>query len=317
MKEFIVSTNEENKTLYKFLKTVLPKAPDSFIYKMLRKKNIKLNNKKAAGNEKLNSGDQICIYLSDDTFSNFSSDTELKANEYVLAYKNLNGIRIIYEDDDIAVIFKPPGILSQKASLEDVSLNEWFIGYLLENNKINEGNLLTFKPSILNRLDRNTRGLVIASKTLKASQIVSKCIKERAIKKYYSATVKGVIKEEALIDGYLYKDDKNNKVKIYKTKPKNIETSYINTYYKPINIFDDRTDLTIDLITGKSHQIRAHLASIGHPLLGDPKYGDKDFNRKYSKKYQELTAYKIVFPEDIDIDSLKGRSVILNGYMEK
>lgn len=313
MKEYIIGKNEEGKRLDKFLKTVLSKAPDSFVYKMLRKKNIKLNDKKAEGNEKLSLNDSVKIYLSDETFELMHGvDKATSDNEYSNAYKALKGIKVEYEDEDIIIFYKPSGILSQKAKPEDLSLNEYLIGYLLESSKITDTELNTFKPSVCNRLDRNTDGLVICSKSLKGSRYAAQIIKNRFVRKYYYALVKGVIKDGASIEGYLKKDASINKVSIFKEKPKNGEYDYIHTIYKPLKNTKDLTLLEIELITGKPHQIRAHMASIGHPLLGDVKYGDREFNKLYGANMQFLTAARLEFPKNNEIESLNNLIVKVN-----
>lgn len=305
MKEFLIDKNEENKRLDKFLKTVLPKANDSFIYKMLRKKNIKLNDKKAEGNEKLLTGDVVKIYFSDETFSMFASDTVEKVSEYEKAYKTLKNINVVYEDNDLIIVNKPINVLSQKAKDDDISINEWLIGYLISNKCISIEGLNTYHPSILNRLDKNTTGLLIGAKTYKASRIVSTLIKEKKIRKFYKTTVKGILKEEMLLEGYLSKDPKTNKVKIFHKEPKDVECSYIKTKVTPLQILEDKTVCEVELFTGKTHQIRAHLASIGHPILGDPKYGDQAFNKKCNRYIQDLTAYRLEFPDECEIESLR------------
>lgn len=310
MKEFTISANEANKTLYKFLKIVLPKAPDSLIYKNLRNKNIKYNDSKATGKEKLNVGDNIKIFFSDETFSKFQDSlNDSLTTDYERAYRILKNISLVYEDEDILVFNKGANVLTQKAKDSDLSLNEYLIGYLLSTGAVTENSLKTFHPSVLNRLDRNTRGLVICSKTLKASQIISELIKNRQLQKIYRATVKGRLSGELLLDDYLVKDEKTNKVTIYKEKP-NLKAAFrIKTRIWSVKEDDDSTVINIDLITGKSHQIRAHLSSIGHPILGDTKYGDMAFNKKHNCFEQELTAFKLIFPKNIEIDSLKGRII--------
>lgn len=308
MKEYVISSNEENKRLDKYLKTILPKAPDSFIYKMLRKKNIKLNDIKASGNEKLKAGDIVKVFLSDDTILNFKNSNN--NNVYISAYKQLKNIDIVYEDNNIIILNKPSNTLSQKSKDSDISINEWVIGYLLINNKISVSSLETFRPSILNRLDRNTKGLIIASKSLKGAQEISYLLKNRDIKKFYHATVKGQIKDKQLLEGYLYKDPANNKVSILKTK-KYEDSDYIKTLIYPIEYDGEKTKIEIELITGKTHQIRAHLSSIKHPILGDPKYGDINFNKKYNAKEQDLTAVRIEFPVNCKLDELKGKVISL------
>ena len=314
MKEYIINSNQENKRLDKFLMSVLPKAPSSFVYKMLRKKNIKLNGAKAEGNEKLKSGDIVNLYLSDETFDSFqdSHSNNNKNNEYIKAYSVIKGVRVVYEDQDILIMDKPGNLLSQKSKPEDLSLNEWMVGYLIDKNIINSNDLSTFKPSVLNRIDRNTKGLVIGAKTLKGAQCVSAMLKDRSLKKYYKATVHGIVKESRLLEGYLVKDSLTNKVSVYDKMPAKIDgkdkPQLIKTFYRPLEVKGDDTVLEIELITGKSHQIRAHLASVGYPIVGDMKYGTAD-RRIVHGKGQELVAYKLVFPDECEIDSLKGRVV--------
>jgi len=309
MKEYTIGPNEESKRLDKFIKTVLPKAPDSFVYKMLRKKNIKLNDKKADGPEKLVLGDVVKLFLSDETIENFSASKSKQGhnnNEYMKAYDSLKNVAIEYEDENIVILNKPFNMLSQKSQVGDLSLNEWFVGYLLKNNKISANQLETFKPSVMNRLDRNTRGLVIGAKTLKASQIVSRLLKERSIHKYYRAVVVGNFVNETTLKGYWSKNELNNTVTVYNEKPSNIKSDYIETRVIPLKQYEDRTVVEIELITGKSHQIRAHLASIGFPLLGDPKYGDVQMNRKYATNGQKLISVRIEFPNECEIKNLSG-----------
>lgn len=313
MKEFTIGTNEENKTLYKYLKMVLPLAPDSVIYKNLRNKNIKYNDSKASGKEKLIAGDNIKIYFSDETFSKFQATSKADSSLiYEKAYKNIRNVKLVYEDKDIVVFNKGSNVLTQKAQDDDISLNEYLIGYLLSTRAITLESLKTFRPSVLNRLDRNTEGLVICSKTLRASQVISELIRDRRITKIYKATVMGRIDKEMLLEGFLKKDDKTNTVKIYKNLTADTKDAYpIKTRIWPVEVKDDCTLINIDLITGKSHQIRAHLASIGHPILGDTKYGNSNFNKKYQLFSQQLTAYKLEFPDDISIESLKGRIITI------
>lgn len=364
----------------KYLHRILPRAGSGFIYKMLRKKNITLNDKKADGSERIVEGDSVTLYFSDETLAKFMGrriaggsksqrtdgetaqgskhagnendhiaeyETEYET-DYRAAYTKMQGIRIIYENDHILLVDKPAGILSQKAERKDVSLNEWLIGYLLESGAITEEELAVYKPSVCNRLDRNTSGIVLCAKSLKGAQLLSRLLKNRTLHKFYRLYVKGIVEEEELIEGYLVKDEVLNKVTIEplntieSVKANNlvdtanlqgmtpqkahkdskqmksldeIKRSYIKTGYRPINVEIDKTLLEVELFTGKTHQIRAHLASIGHPLLGDPKYGDAAWNEEYRKKYhvrtQLLHAYKVVFPQlDAPFDDLSERTFV-------
>ncbi|MDE6700251.1 MAG: RluA family pseudouridine synthase, partial [Acetatifactor sp.] len=164
MQEITVGTNQAGQRLDKFLHKCLPEAQNSFLYKMLRKKNITLNGKRAEGRELLQQGDVVRMFFAEETFLKFSGQSG--KSEYLKAYRQLEDISVIYEDKERVILNKPAGVLSQKAKDSDLSLNEWLIGYLLETGAITAGELCTFKPSVCNRLDRNTSGLVLCGKTL-------------------------------------------------------------------------------------------------------------------------------------------------------
>lgn len=291
MQSFKVNDNEAGQRLDKLLFKQLNKAPKSFIFKMLRKKNITLNDKKAKGSEKVNIGDDIKMFLSDETIAKFSEEVEISIVEQEFS--------VIYEDDNILVVNKPTGLLSQKAEDIDVSLNEQIISYLLTTKSINKQDLQTFKPSICNRLDRNTSGLIIAGKSLIGLQTISGLFHDRLIEKYYISIVLGNLKEKMNISGYITKDETNNKAEVSPNQTKDSEEFAME--YKPINNKHDFSLIQIKLITGKTHQIRAHLASIGHPIIGDYKYGDRKtndiFKRKYNLKHQLLHSQKLTFPQ--------------------
>lgn len=294
MQELHVTANEAGQRLDKLLAKFLNQAPKSFLYKMMRKKNIVLNGKKCTGNEKLKQGDSVKLFFSDETIEKFSAGT------YVTPKKEkINMLPIIYEDEQVLLMNKPVGVLSQKAKDSDVSAVEILINYLIETNQLSKEQFRTFHPSICNRLDRNTSGILVAGKTLPALQEMNRFFKERTIAKYYRCLVKGrVIKNEDYIKGYLVKDQKTNKVSI--TKKKTEEGVPIETEYCVIQSNDEVSLLEVHLITGKTHQIRAHLASIGHPIIGDYKYGDKQINEMYRQEYglksQLLHAYRLEMP---------------------
>lgn len=292
MREIHITANEAGQRLDKLLAKYLNEAPKSFLYKMLRKKNIKLNGKKAEGSEKLSEGDVVALYLAEDTILKFTKRTEVSKK---MPSQKLD---IIYEDQNILLINKPSGMLSQKAKPEDVSLVEFLTAYLLESGALKEEALLTFRPGICNRLDRNTSGLVAAGKSLAGLQAMSQLFKERSLKKYYLCIVKGRIKEPVHIRGYLVKDEVKNTVTVSLEEIKDGQP--IETAYRPVWSNGEMTLLEVHLMTGRTHQIRAHLASQGHPLAGDYKYGNMSWNQKFKERYglknQLLHSYRLCMP---------------------
>lgn len=264
MKEIRIEKNDSGQRLDKFLQKYLKEASKSFLYKMLRKKNIKLNGKKAEGRELLAVGDTVSIFFSDETLAKF------RGVKNTMCFP-VTSLEVLYEDEDVAILNKPVGMLSQKAKNDDVTLVEYWLGYLQQNGSWSEGG--SFTPSICNRLDRNTSGAVIAGKSLFGLQKMSKLLKERAIDKYYLTIVEGAIRENSMIRGYLSKDEKTNKVTVFDNAGE--DRTYIETGYEPLIDNGRYTLLRVKLITGKTHQIRSHLSSIGHPLMADVKYGGK------------------------------------------
>lgn len=322
MQSITIGSNQAGQRLDKFLHKYLPRAGRGFLYKMLRKKNITLNGKRAEGSEMLEEGDCVSVFFSQETFEKFSGRPVLagipeeranarkapttvsgKPSEYEKAYRALKGIQVIYEDEHFLFLNKPAGILTQKANPEDSSLNEWLIGYLLQKDDRLAAQLHTFHPSVCNRLDRNTSGIVLCGKSLAGLQFLSRYIKERRVRKFYHTICAGELRESDRVQGYLIKDAKTNRVSVSERQEKDPEgkQEYIETGYKPLDVKKGYTYLEVELITGKPHQIRAHLAGMGYPLIGDFKYGKDNLNRRLKQEYglthQLLHAYRIVFPE--------------------
>lgn len=283
MKEIMIGKNQYGQRLDKFLIKYMRAASRGFIYKMLRKKNIKLNGKRAEGGEKLSEGDVVTLYFSEETLLKFTGQAHedsgiVQGTEVPFA--------IIYENEHIALIDKPAGMLSQKASRSDTSLAEYFQSYA---GGAGEG----FSPGICNRLDRNTSGIVIAGKTLIGLQTMSELLRERKIEKNYIAVVKGVIEKGKIAEGWLIKDTKVNKARISDRRIP--DSAYIKTGYEPLGTDGVYTLLKVRLFTGKPHQIRSYLSSIGHPVAGDAKYGGRISEGPVHR--QLLHAWELCFPE--------------------
>lgn len=329
MREFQIQENEAGQRLDKYLKKRLCQAPSSFLYKMLRKKNIVLNGTRAEGSEKLSVGDTVTFFLSEETMEKFSKEEQTFDIE---GYPRIP-LDILYESKDILIINKPAGMLSQKSGPKDISANEYIIGYLLESKALSPRELATFKPSVCNRLDRNTSGILAAGKTLFGLQQLSALFRQRDLEKYYICLAVGELKEPRELEGYLWKDEGRNRVIVRKSKDwernevggqsgrtegiseaKGGQTRtkegiseekgrQIRTNIRPLQHFSGFTLLEVHLITGRSHQIRAHLASIGHPVVGDAKYGDAAVNARFRKRWglkgQLLHACRLQLPKEL------------------
>ena len=229
MKEIRIGKNQCGQRLDKFLQKYLTEAPKSFLYKMLRKKNIKRNGKRAEGSEILREGDVLTLFLSDETLEKFSGSgpgpvRSRRTEDAVIPRREAAILDILYENEHIALINKPPGMLSQKAAAGDVSLVEYFLEYT-------GGAEMGFRPGICNRLDRNTSGIVIGGKTLCGLQCMSELLRERKIKKYYLAVVHGVMEQKGIRQAWLKKDKKTNQVEILAQETPG--ASYIKTGYEP------------------------------------------------------------------------------------
>ena len=309
MKSFLVSQNEAGQRLDKLLSKYMDTAPKSFFYKMLRKKNITLNGKKAEGSEKVAEGDEIRLFLSDETIAGFQSGKKIndsstrvetkRANEEMLLLKEQE---IVFEGKHLLIVNKPAGELSQKAKKDDISINERIVEYLRVVHGIGKD---SFTPGVCNRLDRNTTGLIIAGKSLAGLQEMAELLKKRTVHKYYLCIVAGKADKRRHLTGYLKNEDSTNTVKVVSEEEfKRIglslkEYDRIETELIPLITNGGSTLLAIQLITGKTHQIRAHLASVGLPLLGDTKYGSekaKRLNQSLGLRYQLLHAYLLQFP---------------------
>lgn len=301
MRAITVTKNEADQRLDKFLRKYLNLAGSSFIYKMLRKKNITLNGKKCDGSERLLAGDVVTLFLADETIEKFS--------QVQLQTVRRRKLDVIYEDSDIILINKPAGMLSQKAKDTDESLVEYLIDYLLEKKRLSLEDLKSFRPSVCNRLDRNTSGIVVAGTSLPGLQQMSEAIRERTLGKYYLCVVAGCLKETREISGWLRKNESSNQVQVLSRQEEGAVP--IRTMYRPVSVGERHTLLEVKLITGRSHQIRAHLASIGHPIVGDPKYGKPAVNQEARERFginaQLLHAWKLIMPEGLS-GSLSGLS---------
>ncbi len=314
MRELIVTKKEEGMVLSKYLQKTFEKMPSSILYKLFRKKYFEVGDKKAKGNEILKVGDKIKVFLSDDTYNKFLKERDaVEYDDRIISVKQIRD-RIIYEDDNIIVYNKEIGLLSQSDNSKNLSVNSILNDYI-SSKRVEAG----FTPSIVNRLDRNTSGLIIFAKTYLAAKEISLMIKKRLIDKRYLAIVNGVMeKDHDILTQLLKKDENNNKVYIkdYKGKEEDNYTK-VSLEYKAIKKYKDRSILDIKLITGKSHQIRAQLAHIGHPLIGDKKYMPIEMYRENVKKYgaktQKLLCYKIKFGsfEDERLTYLNDKEIIL------
>ncbi|WP_288961918.1 RluA family pseudouridine synthase [uncultured Peptoniphilus sp.] len=300
MRKIIINKNDEGRRLDRFLKIYFEKAPLSFIYKNLRKKNIKVNGKKAKPEDILSDGDEIKLFLAEETIEKFKKD--------IRKSKNSKLPDILYEDDNIILVKKPINMLTHNDSkgYQDNALDR-MVDYLIAKGDYNPRLEKSFRPAFVNRLDRNTSGILIGAKNLKSLQDLNKAIKNRGIKKLYVTLVAGEVKKDFDVDINLKKTGNDVMKKASRDEGKRALTKF-----RVLKSNKGYSLLSVNLITGRTHQIRASLKEEGLALVGDRKYGDPRTNKVFRERgldSQFLHNYAIVFESD-DFKNLKGKSFV-------
>ena len=286
MKSVIINENDANQRVDKFLTKYL-NMPQSLMYKAIRKKRIKVNGKRTEISYRLVSGDKVDMYINDEFF---------EETEYNDSYRNLEPrLNIVYEDGNILLMDKAPGMIVHDDDSEKVNtLLNHMKAYLYRKGEYRPDEENSFAPALCNRIDRNTGGIVIAAKNAAALKVINEKIKSREIKKFYLCLVSGHLDEKSgTLRGYLVKNTDQNRVYIHSEPVPGGKS--IATKYRVLREGELTSLVEVELLTGRTHQIRAHFASIGHPLAGDGKYGTNEFNRRVGMKKQALYSYKIRF----------------------
>ena len=297
MKTLTVKPNDAGQRLDKFLTKSLPNLPQALLYKYIRLKRIKRNGKRAQISDRLQTGDTIDLYIGDEFF-----EKPKPQYDFLRAAKTLD---ILYEDENLLLLNKKVGLLSHPDETEYCdTLITRVKRYLYEKGEYDPENEQSFVPSLVNRIDRNTCGIVMAAKNAEALRILNAIVKSRQIHKMYLCVVHGSLpKKEDTLHGYLVKDEAKNKVTVLQ-KP-TPDAKEIRTFYRVLDRYRGLSLVEIELLTGRTHQIRAHLASVGCPLLGDGKYGTNAQNKAYGYKKQFLCSYKLTFDFTEDVGLLQ------------
>ncbi len=303
MKEITITKDIAKQRVDRYIKKYLDRATLSFIYKMIRKKNITVNGKKVSEDYFLEEGDILQLFLSDETIEKFQTKKSKR--------RARSRLDIIYEDENILVINKPAGLLSHSTRKGDFEKNivDSLIEYLIEKGEYIPRLQNTFTPAIINRLDRNTSGIIVAAKNYQTLKALNKAMREQEIKKYYYTIVQGRVKGQRNEKAFLSKiESKRNRVKI--NQPGGDEKE-IQTIFRDVKGSANYTLLEIDLVTGRTHQIRAHLAHLKLPVVGDRKYGNPAVNRKFLEKYQ--VEDQLLHCGTMILSGLEGDLAYLNG----
>ncbi|WP_425540200.1 RluA family pseudouridine synthase [Microaceticoccus formicicus] len=314
MREIIIEQNDDNQRLDRFLSKYLNKAPASLLQKFIRTKRIKVNKKRTTPDFMLREGDIVNIYIYDEVLEQYIDKKE---------YSTKTNIKIdyIYDDENISILYKPVGMLTHPASAEDYgkTLLDAYVEDLIRKVEYVPRIEKSFVPAFANRLDRNTSGMLVGCKNSRSLQDVNSAIKSRLLRRVYRTIVSGILDEKLIIDKNLVKSETKNRMHTDES-----EGQEAKTLIRPIFTRNNYSLVEAELITGRTHQIRAHLASINHPIIGDRKYGRKDVNKKLFDDFgldnQYLIAYKLVLDglED-DMSYLNGKAFKLDSkyYNEK
>lgn len=298
-----VAKNDAGQRLDKFLTKTYPRLPQAMLYKAVRKKDIRLNGKRCDAADRLAEGDVLSLFLPEDALQ-----TAPPTYEFMHASRQLD---VVYEDDHLLLLNKPVGLLVHPDDKEYADTLLFRVQrYLYEKGAYDPAAENSFAPALVNRIDRNTAGIVIAAKTAAALRILNDKLKNREIQKYYLCIVHGRMpKEEDTLEGYLEKNESQNRVYISATPKPGART--IRTKYRVLEEKNGLSLLHVHLLTGRTHQIRAHLANIGHPLLGDGKYGSNAQNKGTGFHKQALCSYRLEFaftsPAE-ELDYLNGKA---------
>ncbi len=302
-----IQKNDAGQRLDKFLTKTYRNLPQSLLYKAIRKKDIRRNGKRCDRADRLEEGDVLSLFLPEDTL-----EIAPPTYEFMHASKQLD---IVYEDDHVMLLNKKAGLLVHPDDREFADTLIFRVQrYLYEKGAYDPAAEQSFTPALVNRIDRNTSGIVIAAKTAEALRILNDKLKNREIQKYYLCIVHGKMpKKEDTLEGYLEKNETQNRVYISDTAKAGART--IRTRYRVLSEKNGMSLLEIHLLTGRTHQIRAHLASIGHPLLGDGKYGTNALNKGTGFNKQALCSYRLQFdfttPAE-GLEYLNGKEFILD-----
>ena len=315
MKEFIVGKNDAGQRLDRFVGKTVPLLPDSLLQKYIRLKRIKLNRKGAKRDTRLSEGDCIQLYINDEFF-----EKPREENSYLKVGKPR--VTIVYEDENILLADKKPGVLCHSAGQWDYNtLIANIQAYLAQKGEWRPWEENSFAPALCNRIDRNTGGIVIAAKNAEALRIINEKIKLREIEKYYLCAVHGrPDPPSGILENYLFKDAVKNRVYVKNKNEPGAKTAV--TEYRTLRSKGPLSLVECRLLTGRTHQIRAQMAHVGWPLLGDGKYGSERFNKNYDEAGQALYSYKLQFSFPTDaglLNYLRGKEFTVDsvGFVDK